>query len=182
MNRKFIFTGAPGSGKTSVACALERLGYEVLHEAATDVILEGQKAGRATPWHDRDFIDKVLALQKQRRSSVQAGSKPQFHDRSPFCTVALARFLKIKPPEELTLECDHCLNHTIYQREVFFFDLLFPLENTAVRTLSYEEARIFERIHREVYESFSFTCIFVSKASITERCSFILEHALQTKP
>ena len=38
MNKHFIFTGTPGSGKTSVIKELEKLGHTVIHEAATDVI------------------------------------------------------------------------------------------------------------------------------------------------
>jgi len=36
--RRFIMTGAPGSGKTSILRALENLGYAVVEEAATDAI------------------------------------------------------------------------------------------------------------------------------------------------
>ena len=35
--KRFIFTGAPGSRKTSVIVALEKLGHALIHEAATDV-------------------------------------------------------------------------------------------------------------------------------------------------
>ena len=41
--KRFIFTGAPGSGKTSVIKELEKLGHAVIHEAATDVIAEEQR-------------------------------------------------------------------------------------------------------------------------------------------
>ena len=40
--KRFIFTGTPGSGKTSVILALEKLGYVVVPESATDVIAEEQ--------------------------------------------------------------------------------------------------------------------------------------------
>ncbi|WPY01454.1 P-loop containing nucleoside triphosphate hydrolase N-terminal domain protein [Candidatus Trichorickettsia mobilis] len=36
--KRFIFTGTPGSGKTSVIAQLEKLWYVVIREAATDVI------------------------------------------------------------------------------------------------------------------------------------------------
>ncbi len=33
---RFIFTGTPGSGKTSVIKEREKLGHAVIHEAATE--------------------------------------------------------------------------------------------------------------------------------------------------
>ncbi|WP_202149581.1 AAA family ATPase [Candidatus Sarmatiella mevalonica] len=36
--KHFILTGTPGSEKTSVIKELEKSGYAVIHEAATDVI------------------------------------------------------------------------------------------------------------------------------------------------
>ena len=36
--KRFIFTGTPGSGKTSCLKELEKSGYTVIYEAATDVI------------------------------------------------------------------------------------------------------------------------------------------------
>lgn len=40
--RPFIFTGTPGSGKTSVIVELEKSGYVVVPESATDVISQEQ--------------------------------------------------------------------------------------------------------------------------------------------
>ena len=43
--KRFIFTSAPGSGKTSVIMGLEKLGHTVIHEAATDVNAFKQSKG-----------------------------------------------------------------------------------------------------------------------------------------
>jgi predicted ATPase len=45
--RRFIITGAPGSGKTAIIRQLELDGFSVVEEAATDVI-----ASRASQWND----------------------------------------------------------------------------------------------------------------------------------
>lgn len=44
-DKRFILTGTPGSGKTSVIKELEKLGHAVIHEAATDVISIEQAKG-----------------------------------------------------------------------------------------------------------------------------------------
>lgn len=90
----FIMTGAPGSGKTSILRALENLGYAVVEEAATDVVAAQQAQGNSEPWNDPLFIDAIVRLQEHRRQEqVRRGAAVQVHDRSPVCTLALARYL-----------------------------------------------------------------------------------------
>ena len=43
---RFVLTGTPGSGKTAMVRLLEREGYRVVAEAATDVIALEQALGR----------------------------------------------------------------------------------------------------------------------------------------
>lgn len=64
--RRFIFTGTPGSGKTSVIMELEKLGHAVVHEAATDVISQEQVKGIEKPWEEPDFVDQITYMQKER--------------------------------------------------------------------------------------------------------------------
>jgi predicted ATPase len=92
--KRFILTGAPGAGKTSVLRQLEREGYSVVEEAATDLIALWQARGIAEPWTADAFLDAVCNLQKQRQIRASDGKDTvQFHDRSVFCTVALAAYL-----------------------------------------------------------------------------------------
>jgi predicted ATPase len=88
----YVLTGAPGAGKTAVLRLLETDGYPVIEEAATDVIAVGHALGRAEPWQDHEFIDKVITLQRQRQDSFLAPEGATvFFDRSPVCTLALSR-------------------------------------------------------------------------------------------
>jgi predicted ATPase len=92
--RRFILTGAPGSGKTAILRQLELGGFSVVEEAATDVIALWQARCVAEPWTHPLFIDAIAALQRQRRvrASHETG-EVQFHDRSAICTAALAVYL-----------------------------------------------------------------------------------------
>ena len=78
----YILTGPPGAGKTAVLRQLEIIGYAVVEEAATDVIALGIALGYEEPWRDHDFIDKVIALQRQRSAAVTRDTTV-FFDRSP---------------------------------------------------------------------------------------------------
>ena len=82
--KPFLFTGTPGSGKTSCLKELEKLGYIVIHEAATDVISIEQAKGIERPWEEPEFVDKITYMQKERQ--MDATGDLQFYDRSPFCT------------------------------------------------------------------------------------------------
>jgi predicted ATPase len=45
MPRRYVLTGAPGSGKTALLAALSQRGHVVVEEAATDVITRQQARG-----------------------------------------------------------------------------------------------------------------------------------------
>ena len=95
MTKRYILTGTPGSGKTSIINFLKREGYLIIDEAATDVIAKEQKLGNPAPWVEHGFIDKIINLQKERQLSAPfLGEKLEFYDRSPICTHALATYLK----------------------------------------------------------------------------------------
>jgi predicted ATPase len=111
--KRFIITGAPGSGKTAIIRQLELDGYSVVEEAATDVIAAAPAQGTAEPWTAPSFIDLIADLQKRRqiRASYEPGDV-QFHDRCVVCTAALALYLGYSPSPfltgelERTKECD----------------------------------------------------------------------------
>src|SRR5262245_13045297 len=73
--RRFILTGAPGSGKTAIIRQLELEGFSVVEEAATDVIALWQARGVAEPWTHSLFVDAIGAVQRQGqvRGSPEAG-------------------------------------------------------------------------------------------------------------
>lgn len=170
--KHYIFTGTPGSGKTSVLQALKQIGYTVVPEAATDLITDFQKKGVMQPWTSPCFIEAIVSCQKKRQ--LETKGYLQFYDRSPFCTLALEKYLKFQQVIKLKKEIDRCLKNNIYQNTVFFFENLGFIERTDVRKISYEEALIFEKIHLETYQEFGFNIIVVPKSSIEERMEFVL--------
>jgi predicted ATPase len=117
----YILTGAPGAGKTAVLRLLETSGYPVVEEAATDVIALGNALGRAEPWHDHDFIDKVITLQRRRQDSLRAArGATVFFDRSPVCTLALSRYLGFTTSRLLASEVGRVVAEGMYETTAFF--------------------------------------------------------------
>ena len=169
--KRFILTGAPGAGKTVLIRELERLGYTVVEEAATDVIALEQARGNLHPHEHPDFIDKITRLQLQRLQSAP-DAPLQFHDRSVICTAALAEFLGVPIPallERAIMEA-----RETFEPRVFFVRLLGFIHNTEARQISFEQSQQFEAVHETVYRRYGFELQYVQPADIDERIRAIL--------
>lgn len=172
----YILTGAPGSGKTAILRLLETLGHPVIEEAATDVIALASALGEDEPWRDPGFIDRILALQVRRQDAGRpaAGSAAVFCDRSPACTLALARFLGFAVPPRLAAEAGRLLHDGAYAATAFFIRNQGFVEPTAARRISYAESLAFERVHEEVYAELGFRLIDVPAGPLPGRAALIL--------
>jgi predicted ATPase len=169
---RYILTGAPGSGKTAILRQLELLEYSVVEESATDVIARLQALGVPEPWQDPDFLSQIVALQRYRQ--VRASGRPLFFDRSPVCTLALARHLGFAPPDDLRAEIARVRNEPVYATTVFFVRNQGRVEPTAARRISFEESLSFERIHEETYRELGFELVEVPAAPLLDRTAAVL--------
>jgi predicted ATPase len=175
--RRYILTGAPGSGKTSVLTELAVAGHAVVPEAATDVIAAEQSTGNAEPWLASGFTEKIAELQRVRQlASVDPQVRWQFFDRSPVCTLALARYLGHPPGVELSGELDRLTAGATYASEVFFVRPIGFIEPTAARRISYAESLGFESLHEAAYRELGFRLIDVPPADPATRASQILSY------
>ncbi|HET9898388.1 MAG TPA: AAA family ATPase [Streptosporangiaceae bacterium] len=169
--RRFILTGAPGSGKTSLIEILRGRGYAVVDEAATDVIAAEHARGVDEPWRDPLFIDKIVELQRARQLATDG--EVQFHDRSPVCTLALARYTGHQPSAVLAAELARIVGGGIYEREVFFVRPLGFLEPTAARRISYEDSLLFEKVHEAEYTALGFRLVDIPAMEPEDRTDLI---------
>ena len=179
--KRYILTGTPGSGKTSILHELRSQGYCVVEEAATDVIAREQRRGNREPHLRPDFIDAIVRLQKQRQlEAVRAPSDRQWFDRSPVCTLALSRYLGYRPSAALVEELERIERERLYQRQVFFVEHLWFCQPTEARRITFEEALVFERIHEETYLSLGYELIKIAPAALSQRVQRILEWTRET--
>jgi predicted ATPase len=78
---KFVITGGPSVGKTTIVDGLANRGFRVVHEIATAVIKEGV----FLPWEDRrKFQAEVLRRQQSAEASILDFDKPVILDRGLF--------------------------------------------------------------------------------------------------
>jgi predicted ATPase len=179
--KRYVLTGAPGAGKTTVVAVLRRLGYATVAEAATEVIARRQAVGEAEPWAAAGFVDAVLAVQREWEAAVVAPDGICFFDRSPVCTLALSRFLGRVPTVALRAEIDRIRRAETYQRTVFFLANLGFVEATAARRISFEDSLVFGEVHREVYRELGFQLVDIGVGTPQERASWVLA-AIRSDP
>jgi predicted ATPase len=174
---RFILTGAPGAGKTSILRALAAGGYAVVPEAATGVMSARLALGEDEPWADPMFIERIAVLQRQRRDApVCPGVTAQVHDRSAVCTLALARYLGHPVPPVLADEVARITGDGFFDRRVFFVRPLGFIQPTAVRRISYAESLAFEQIHEDEYRRLGFRLVDVPAGTVAERAEAIGAH------
>jgi predicted ATPase len=75
----------------------------------------------------------------------------QFDDRSPFYTLALARYLGHPATITLTRELARVTREQLFERPVFFIRPLGFIVPTAARRISYDDSLAFEAVHEAIY-------------------------------
>lgn len=173
MIRRIILTGTPGAGKTTILDHLAAAGHTVISEAATDLIAAAHAAGETEPWNRPAFIDAIAA--EQRRRQEAADGPVQFFDRSPVCTLALARLKDYPVSPVLAAELDRIKTEAVYERRVCFIEHLGFVTPTAARRIRFDEAVHFEQLHREAYRELGYEVLPIPPAPPAERAAQILD-------
>ncbi|MER6757316.1 AAA family ATPase [Micromonospora echinofusca] len=174
--RRYVLTGAPGAGKTTLAEALRRRGWPVVAEAATDVIAAEQARGVGEPWREAGFLDAVARVQRERREAPGTYGRVRIHDRSPLCTLALARHLGRPPGRVLVEEVRRVLRDGAYERPVFLVQPLGFVTPSAARRIGYAESLAFARVHEEIYRAHGHRLIPVPRAPVRVRVALVETH------
>ncbi|TOH91902.1 ATP-binding protein, partial [Vibrio parahaemolyticus] len=83
LNNRIIFTGGPGSGKTSVIDLLCHMGYQSAPEVGRKVIQAQVKSkGRALPWLDKTAFRDEMILEEINNYENFGDAEITFYDRS----------------------------------------------------------------------------------------------------
>ena len=134
------------------------------------------------PWRRDDFIDRIVALQRQRQLSAdREATGVTVFDRSPVCTLALARYVQRPATAVLAAELDRIAAENIYDRRVFFVHNIGFVEPTVARRISYAESLTFERIHLDVYRDLGYDIVDVAPGSVADRVA-VVEDVLGAAP
>ena len=170
----FIFTGGPGSGKSSVLETLKNK-YVVVSESGREVIQEEvANGGRALPWENKSlFRDKMMARDIEKYIKAKNEKFLVLFDRGILDSLGYSKLENISYPDGLKEK----VKLFPYQSRVFIFP---PWKQIYVkdeeRKQSFDEAkRTFEAI-KNVYAEFGYSLIEVPTGTIKERVEFIESH------
>lgn len=170
---KYVISGGPGSGKTTLINGLQQQGYFCSEEISRKMIIqETAKGSFCLPWIDIScFSAKVL--QEMIFSWNHAPTDTiTFFDRAIPDIIAYLNVAGAPVPEEYYT----ALSLHPYHKQVF---ILPPWEGIYVndneRWQTFEEAVIINEAIRKAYKTCGFELIDVPKNSQTARVAFILD-------
>jgi len=168
---KYIITGGPGAGKTSLLTGLRQLQYSCHAEASRQLIIEEKEKGSGClPWLDLpSFAIKVLARMITAFETA-VDTKPAFFDRGIPDIVAYLKAAGL-PVEDVYHKA---LEKYRYAPTIF---LLPPWEEIYVqdseRWQTFAEAAFLADQIRTVYRQAGYHIIELPLGSIQERIAFI---------
>jgi predicted ATPase len=173
-SKKYLITGGPGAGKTSLLQTLEHSGYPCSPEASRQLIAEEvAKGSQCLPWINLScFAGKVLNRMVALHTQTAAHTGITFFDRGIPDIIAYLKAANLPVDDRYYTT----LQQHPYQPLVF---ILPPWKaiytNDAERWQTYDEAVHLYTSIRETYQALGFTLIEVPPASVENRMDFILE-------
>jgi predicted ATPase len=170
MDRFFVITGGPGSGKTSLIAALD--GIHCMPEAGRAIIQEEQAAGgSALPWKDpQAFAEKMLERDIAAWDAARQLEGPVIFDRGIPDVVGYLQWSGLPLPELFV----QAAVERRYNRRVFLappWPEIFTQDAERKQTLAEAEATC--QVMREVYTGLGYELVELPLAPISERAAFV---------
>ncbi|MFH0977937.1 MAG: ATP-binding protein [Candidatus Woesearchaeota archaeon] len=171
---KYIITGGPCTGKTTIINELKKLKFSTVPELARKVITKEQKKGKKgiLPWTDLKSFELIL-IQEQVRHESKTKKMPVFLDRGLPDIIAYSKLGKVNLPKEIFRH----IKEAKYTK-VFFLEQLTFFENDAQRfEASKKEAdKVHKTIH-QTYKRLGYEIVRIPPVSVQERVKIILEQS-----
>lgn len=163
---KFVITGGPSVGKTTIVTGLQNIGYRVVHEIATKLISEG----KYLPWVDRQkFQAEVLRRQQSAEAGILDFDKPVILDRGLFDGEAYYIYDKLPVPSAFgNLDASQYV-------AAFLIEPLDFFETTDLRREDLAFTKEISVILEECYASRKVKVVRVPAMPPTERIHFVMQ-------
>ncbi len=171
---KYVITGGPGFGKTSIISELKRRSYPIGEEIAREVVEEElKKRSRNLPWIDREGFERTLLQRKIEDYLKLQKYKTCFFDRGLPDAIGFFNFSGLAVPEDFQASC----RNYRYDQHVFIvppWKEIFQRDGT--RNFSYEEAIRQHQCITEAYLSYGYVLVDIPQLPIKERADCIEDH------
>ncbi len=166
-----IITGAPCSGKTTVICELERMGYRVVHEAARAYIDSQLQKGRTMDSIRGNALEmqQTILHQKLKNEAFLPDAELIFLDRGIPDSIAYYHLSGLDTDEPLKYS-----REVRYKKILFFERLAFAQDR--VRSEDDQTAAKLDTLTAMSYNMLDYELIRVPVLSVRERTEFVLQN------
>ena len=172
MNQKYIITGAPGTGKTTIINELKKQGYNCAEEISRAIIKEQLTSDCDTlPWKILNvFSERVITLRKAQYINAPSET-PHFFDRGIIDVIAYL----IHDGLAVNNNIIKMVKKFPYNKTVFYTPIWKEIYvNDTERKADINSAIKIEQTLLACYKSFGYSLISIPKLPTNERVDFIL--------
>ena len=165
MIKRFVITGGPSTGKSSIIKHLENQGYQCFKEISRKII---RKRGIISTEKDLSFEIEVF---NQRKEQYGLAKKLHFYDRSMIDVLAYMKINKIEPPRFIN---EYLKSHR-YENTVFIakpWEHIYKTDKERVE--NYEQSKEIYANLKTAYKELNYELIDLPLSSIEDRVNYIL--------
>ena len=172
-NNFIIFTGGPGSGKTTVLDSLSAKGYKTIPEVARDIIkAQNKTGGNATHTGDQAaFCHLMLKASVDNFKRHQADEELIFFDRGIPGLLGYANMIGLQDKQPIIT----AVNQYRYNSTVFIFP---PWEeiytHDTERKQDFKEAILTYEILKKAHQDCGYQVVDMPKTTVEKRVAFII--------
>ena len=166
----YVITGAPCSGKTSVLCELEQLGYRVVHEVARAYIDEELQKGKSIAQIKADELsfERYILYKKIEIEKSLSKDATVFLDRAIPDSIGYYILEGLNPDDPIKK------SKLAQYKKIFFFERL-RFEKDQVRSEDDRIAARLDALLKKSYQMLGYEIIHVPLQSVRDRVDFILK-------
>ncbi len=164
--KKYVLTGGPGSGKSTILLALEEAGEYIIKEAAEDIIKLQKANGILHPWEYWDFQERILNLQIKREQRIPEGIKKVFIDRGILDGLAYTKGSKTEKKIYALIP---------KYNKIFLIENFGETKTNNLRRENQKEALKLEEKFKGIYMNFGYEPIRITPGTVNERVRQIKE-------
>ena len=172
MNQKYIITGAPGTGKTSIINALKKRGYSCVEENSREIIADQIiNRGEILPWKNQIAFENLISRKRAKKYESIIKDEIYFFDRCTIDCIAYLKLNNLEPSKEILEAIKTCK----FNSNVFYTPIWEEIYTTdSERKEDIITAKNIENVLLTTYQSFGYTLVEVPKLPVNERTAFIL--------
>ncbi|MBL4746592.1 MAG: AAA family ATPase [Flavobacteriaceae bacterium] len=171
MLKKYIITGAPGTGKSTLIKGLQSKGVLCGEEVSRAIIIREQFAkGDGMPWNNMERFSQLVFEETMLRFKTQKNTV--ICDRSLVDIIAYLKHAQM----EVLKPLDNIDFHQYYHEKVFVASPWATIYKTdPQRPEPFQAQLALSKIIESVYLSYGFTLCYLPCVTVEERISFVMD-------